>query len=40
VVPKKNKKLKICVDFQKFNATSKKNPYPSPFTEKVLDMVA
>jgi hypothetical protein len=28
------------VDFQKLNATIKKDPYPLPFTEEVLDMVA
>jgi hypothetical protein len=32
VVSKKNKKLIFFVDFQKLNATSKKGPYPSPFT--------
>jgi len=36
---KKNGKLKICVDFQKFNVATK-NSYPLPFNEKVLDMVA
>jgi hypothetical protein len=40
VVPKKNKKLRICVDFQKFNIATKKNPYPLAFTKEVLDMVA
>ncbi len=30
----------ICMDFRKLNATKKKNPYPLPFMEKVLDMVA
>jgi hypothetical protein len=27
VVPKKNGKLKICVDFKKFNVATKKDPY-------------
>jgi len=40
VVPKKNGKLRICVDFRKLNVASKKDPYPLPFMEKVLDMVA
>jgi len=31
VIPKKNGKLKICVDFIKLNATTKKDPY-IPFT--------
>jgi hypothetical protein len=26
VIPKKNGKLKICVDFKKLNATTKKDP--------------
>jgi hypothetical protein len=39
VVPKKNGKLHICVDFRKLIATTKKNPYPLPFTKEVLDMV-
>jgi hypothetical protein len=40
LVPKKNGKLQICVDFHKLNATTKKDPYPLPFTKEVLDMVA
>ncbi len=39
VVPKKNGKLKICIDFKKLNATIKKDPYPSPFINKVLNIV-
>ncbi len=39
VVPKKNSKLHICVDFHKLNATTKKDPYPLPFTEEVFNMV-
>jgi hypothetical protein len=39
VVPKKNGKLKICVDFRKFNATTKKNPYLLPFTDEVINTV-
>jgi hypothetical protein len=27
-VPKKNGKLRICVDFRKLNTATKKNPYP------------
>jgi len=33
VVFKKNGKLIICVDFRKFNATTKKDPYPLPFID-------
>ena len=39
VVPKKNGKLWICVDFKSFNAATKKDPYPLPFTNEVLDTV-
>jgi hypothetical protein len=31
VVPKKNGKLKIYVDFKKFNVTNKKRPLPDAF---------
>ncbi len=38
VVPKKNGKLKIiCVDFKKLNSTTKKDPFPLPFTNEVLN---
>jgi putative transposase len=40
VVSKKNGKLWICVDFRKLNVATKKDPYPLPFIEEVLDMVA
>jgi hypothetical protein len=40
VVPKKNGKLKICVDFRKFNKATKKKPYPLPFFDGVLNIVA
>jgi len=39
VVPKKNGKLKICIDFKKQNVATKKDPYPLPFTDKVLNKV-
>jgi len=39
VVPKKNGKLKICIDFKKLNATTKKDPYPLPFTNEVLNTI-
>ncbi len=39
IVPKKNGKLKICVDFKKLNVTTKKDPYPLPFTNEVLNIV-
>ncbi len=37
VVPKKNGKLRICVDFRKLNKATKKDPYPLPFSEEVLN---
>ena len=36
VVPKKNGKLRICVDFRRLNAATKKDTYPLPFTNEVL----
>ncbi len=39
VVPKKNIKLKIFIDFRKLNAATKKDPYPLPFTNEVLNIV-
>jgi hypothetical protein len=39
IVPKKNGKLKMCIDFRKLNATTKKDPYPLPFTYEVLSIV-
>jgi hypothetical protein len=40
VLSKKNGKLKICVDLRKFNVATKKNPYPLPFTNEVINIVA
>jgi len=40
VVPKKNGKLKINVDFKKLNKATKKNHYPLPFFDEVLNIVA
>jgi hypothetical protein len=39
IIPKKNGKLKFCIDFKKLNATTKKDPYPLPFTDEVLNIV-
>jgi hypothetical protein len=36
----KNGKLKICVNFKKLNATTKKDPYPLPFIDEVINIVA
>jgi hypothetical protein len=40
VVPKKNGKLEICVDFRKLNKATKENPYPLPFSIEVLNTEA
>jgi hypothetical protein len=39
VVPKKNGKLKICADFRKLNAATKKDPYPLPFKNEFLNTI-
>jgi len=40
VVLKNNGNLKICVDFKKLNKVTKKNPYPLPFSNEVLNTIA
>jgi hypothetical protein len=39
VVPRNNDKLKICVDFKKFNKATIKDPYPLPFSDEVLNTI-
>ncbi len=39
IVPKKNGKLRIRIDFKKLNAATKKHPYPLPFMNEVLNIV-
>ncbi len=39
VVPKNNGKLIFYIDFRKLNATTKKDPYPLPFTNEVLNTI-
>jgi hypothetical protein len=39
VLPKKNGKLRIYVDFWKLNASTKKDPYPLPFMDEVINIV-
>ncbi len=34
-IPKKNGKLRICVDYHKLNIQTKKNPFPLPFLDSV-----
>jgi len=40
IVLKKNGKLRICTDFKNLNVTKKKNPYPLPFTDEMLNTIA
>jgi len=39
IVPKKNGKLKICMDFRKLNAATKKDPYPLSFIDEMLNTI-
>jgi hypothetical protein len=38
-IPKKNGKLRICINFKKLNTATKKDPYPLPFIDEVLNIV-
>ena len=40
VTPKKDGRWRICVDFKPLNAATKKDPYPLPFIDEILDSVA
>ncbi len=40
IVPKKNDKLKICVNYRKLNAQTKTNSFPRPFLGSILDTIA
>jgi hypothetical protein len=40
VIPKKNGKLRIYLNFRKLNKATKKNPYPLPFSNEVLNVIA
>jgi hypothetical protein len=37
IVSKKNEKLRICVEYRKLNVQTKKDPFPLPFLDSVLD---
>ncbi len=39
IIPKKNGKLKIYIDFRKLNATTKKDSYQLPFTDEMLNTI-
>ena len=40
IVPKKNVKLRICVDYHNLNGITKYDPFPLPFMEKILETIA
>ena len=40
LVAKKNKKKRFCVDYRKLNAITKKDSYPLPWIDKLLDSLA
>ena len=40
IVPKKNGKLCVCVDYKPLNAATKRNYYPLPFQDEILNEVA
>ena len=40
VVPKKNGKIRVCVDFRKLNEQTIKDPFPLPFADTMLDQIA
>ncbi|MCO5588922.1 hypothetical protein L7F22_042883 [Adiantum nelumboides] len=40
VTPKKDGKWKVCVDYKPLNAAMKRDPYPLPFIDDILDSIA
>ncbi|MCO5603023.1 hypothetical protein L7F22_057166 [Adiantum nelumboides] len=40
VVPKKNGKIRVCVDYRKLNAATVSDPFPLPFCDTLLDAIA
>jgi putative transposase len=40
LIPEKNGKLKICIDFKKLNVATNNFPYPLPFTYEMLNIIA
>jgi len=39
ILLEKNDKPNICINFRKLNVTTKKDPYPLPFIDEVLNIV-
>ena len=40
VIPKKNGKIRVCIDYRKLNTATVTDAFPLPFTDGVLDTVA
>ena len=40
ITPKKNGKLKVCVDYKPLNSATKRDHYPLPFQDEILNQVA
>ena len=40
IVPKKNGKIRVCMDYRKLNAITITDAFPLPFRDSVLDVVA
>ena len=40
IVPKKNGKIRVCVDYRKLNVVTITDAFPLPFNDNVLDAVA
>ena len=40
IVPKKNGKIRVCVDYRKLNAATLTDPFPLPYCDTLLDAVA
>ena len=40
IIPKKNRKIRVCVNYRKLNAAKVIDGFPLPFTDGVLDAVA
>ena len=39
ITPKKNGKLRVCVDYKPLNAATKRDHYPLPFEDEILNQV-
>ena len=40
ITPKKNGKLRVCVDYKPLNVATKRDHYPLPFQDEILNQVA